>query len=183
MKSFKVVIQILMIAAVAASVTACNGKGSKSGVRSRAGTRFNGTGGSAPGVNSQGQWGEVTGFNRQSLAAFLGGDDFGDVSSASGQQSGVRFYGNIDYQGYGQVYMYVFDSYAQNQGPIELPVFNCQGRNVGNSLVIQCDDGNGDLTLTGQEIGNEFKGQVSFSNGTNSLGQFRISACGFLGCY
>jgi hypothetical protein len=191
MKSFKMFIQILVIAAVAASVTACSSKkGSKSSVRPRTSSRNYDprTAGPAPGSypqNTYSQWGEIIGFNRYALAQFLGvnENEFGEVSAQSNQQTGVRFYGNINQQGSGNVYIFIYDSYAlQGMGPIELPVFQCQGYNQGGTIVLNCQDGNGELTLSGQEIGNEFSGQVSF-NGGNSLGQFRISACGFLGCY
>lgn len=189
MKSFKLLIQIFIIAAVAASVSACSKKNSKSDVRARSAQRtFNPNGnGSAPGsqpTNPNSQWGEVINFNRGALAAFLRTDNFGDVSPQSNAQTGIRFYGFINNQGYGSLNMFVFDTYAlQGQGPIELPTFNCQGHNQGNQLQIQCSDGTGDLTLVGYESqSGEFSGQVYF-DGNNFLGQFRISACGFLGCY
>jgi hypothetical protein len=189
MKSFKLFLQILMIAAVAASITACSKKSSKSEVRARSATRTFGPNGngSAPGsqpTNPSSQWGEVINFNRNALAAFLRSENFGDVSAQSNGQTGIRFYGQINNQGVGQVNMFVFDSYAlQGQGPIELPTFNCNGSAQGNQLTIQCSDGSGDMALVGYESqSGEFSGQVYY-DGNNVLGQFRISACGFLGCY
>lgn len=186
-KTLQLFVQLVLLAVLAAGATACSGKKGKSAIR--AGQRTYPPTGSptAPGSqpqNPNSQWGEITNFNRAALAEFLRFDGFGDVSPYSNQPTGIRFFGQINNQGYGQVYMFVFDSYSlQGQGPIELPVFNCRGYSQNYNLVLECTDNTGDLTLVGQELPNgEFSGQVYF-DGNKTLGQFRINACGFLGCY
>lgn len=196
MKSFKLTIQLILLAMLAASMTACGGKNKKSGV-GRA-VRTSPTTPYTPNTGGGGQYsgechnlacGEFTNFSRQALLALMGlqEGEIGEVSPYSNQQTGVRFYGQIDQYGRGYLGISVFDSFfTQNPGigPFEpLTPYTCQGRSVGNgSLQLDCQGGLQPITLYGYETQNgEFVGQVYFG-GNNSLGQFRISSCGFLGC-
>jgi hypothetical protein len=194
MKSFKLFLQVLMIAAVTASVTACSKSGSKSSSRSRYqrfGSQNNGGNmvpATAPNQAGSAQWGEITGFNRQALSYFLGGDDYSDVSSQSGQATGVRFFGTINSQsGQGYVYVYVWDTLAnQGAGPLTFMLdngqpdgFSCHGTANGNQLTIDCtNSGGAQITFVGPDSTSVFQGQVYFS-GNNYLGQFRVNSGGF----
>lgn len=198
MKGFRLILQIMLLLAVTAGVSACSkdkkssvNRGMRGGVGGIGGIGGSGgTTGIAPTYNGHNSPGEITQFHRYSLLNFLRMSDqqVGDVSMMSNQTTGVRFDGRFDTRGFGSVVVWVYDSIAnQGGGYLENYFQNCQAMNLGASYMgthiqVNCRDGVGDLTFDGYEsAAYEYAGKVYYDGGVY-LGEFRISSCRFFGC-
>lgn len=188
MKRLNFLVYIVLSAGLVLSV-ACGKKDDKAAVRDRSVRDLDPNrpivGDHTGGGGQHGQqqaWGKITAFSLNNLGLFLNNPgDLGNVSNASGADTGVRFTGQMTQDlSSGWLEIQVWDDRASQEGPFRVGFNNCRGYGNSQNIQITCDDNYGQVTLSGQNGQSWFAGGVSFTvratggNQQYSLGEFRI---------
>lgn len=144
-------------------------------------------------------WGEFTrgGTSQNQFQSNLNnmiGTDLGYISGDSGQFTGARFFGTINYNPNNSN----SNSNINTDGSLEIWVYGQStvwqsnplslygGTASGNYVQLAFQDSEGWIILDGYFSGNYYQGNIWFGPGDNQmvqLGNFAVPACGFFSCY